>query len=172
MEWHNRSVYVFAKTETGSAEKVWKNVQNWKETIGSWVVTGDWDVVAWFDAYSWDDAYQLATKLRKEKGVTASSSHWVNKGWKNGSWWWDYPQGVWVLWRDYNLNGNWKKTTNWKWAVSSASIPGDWDWLSWVGGKNWDETWNNLMTFQKAGWETKTMVPVRSWWNKKWTKSW
>ena len=136
MEWKNRSAYLLAKTEPGQAQKVWKSVQSWPETIGASIVTGGWDVVVWTDAYSWDEVYDLAAKLRSAGGVTASSSHWVHQGFKNGSWWWDWPAGAWVFWRDSKLNGSVKKIENWKWAVSSASIPGDWDWLTWVGGKN------------------------------------
>lgn len=160
------------KAKPGMAEKVWKSFQQCDEAIGAWVVTGDWDVIAWVDAYSWDGVYDLVAKMRKENWIESSSSHWVHHGHKNGSWWWDWPAGAWVLWRDNKLNGSWKKTTNWKWAVSSASVPGDWDWVTWVGGKNWNEVWNHVLDFQKPGWQTTTLVPVRSWWNKSWAKNW
>ena len=172
MQWNDRSVFLMAKTDSGESQRIWNSVQSWPQTIGSWVVTGDWDVAAWVDAGSWDQMYDLAAKLRHTKGVVASSSHWVHKGWKNSGWWWDYPAGAWVWWRDQHLNGAWKTTQKWKWAVSSVSVPGDWDWVTWVGGKNWDDAWKNVLEFQRPGWSTMTMVPVKSWWNKSWSKRW
>lgn len=172
MEWNNRSAYLLVKTEPGWAQKVWQKTQSWKPAIGSWIVTGDWDVMVWVDALNWDEVYQWASALRHEKGTLASSSHWVHQGWKNGHWWWQDPAGAWVWWRSHNLNGDWKKAKTWKWAVSTVSTPGDWDGVTWVGGKNWNEVWDRIMDVQKPGWETKTVIPVRSWWNKNWQKNW
>ncbi|MFC1522518.1 Lrp/AsnC ligand binding domain-containing protein [Elusimicrobiota bacterium] len=172
MDWKNRSAYLMVKTQPGQAENVWKKTQEWPTAIGSWVVTGDWDVIVWVDAKNTSDVYTKAAKLRKMSGVTASSSHYVYEGHKNASWWWDWPCGAWVLWRGKDLNGTWKKTKNWDWAVSSASVPGDWDWITYVGGWNWNDVCQNQVKFQKLGWQTKTLVPMRTWWNTKWAKLW
>lgn len=172
MEWNKRSAYLMVKAEPGWAEKVWKETQKWEGTIGSWIVTGEWDVLVWVDARSWDEVYGWASKLRSQKGVAATSSHWVHQGWKNGLWWWEKPAGAWVLWRNKNITQWPKQTKKWHWVISSASVPGDWDCFSWIAGNNWNEVWNHVWEFNKAGWETQTLVPVRSWWNKTWKKNW
>lgn len=172
MEWKDRSAYLLLKTQPGHSEKVWRSLQNWRQGIGAWVVTGPWDVMAWVDSNSWNEVYELVASLRRNHAISATSSHWVHEGWKNAGWWWEWPSGAWVLWRDSALNGHGKKSLQWKWATSSASIPGDWDWITWVGGKDWSQVWTNVMEFQKSGWQTETLVPVRSWWNKKWSKEW
>lgn len=172
MSWKARSAFTFIRTKPGTAEAVWKRFQQDKAAIGSWVITGDWDVLGWTDAKSWDEVYKKAAEIRQWEGVVGTSSHFVYEGVKNGKWWWQWPAGAWVQLRDAKLNGNFKKLTEWDWVASSVSVPGQWDYITWVAGNTWDEVWENVWTLNKAGWQTSTAVPVRSWWNRAWEKSW
>ena len=70
------------------------------------------------------------------------------------------------------LNGEIKDTKKWKWAGSVASVPGEWDYLAWVGGDNWDQVWKGVEGMNEKGWRTETLVPIKSWWNKSWKKEW
>lgn len=171
-EWNERSAYLLVKTDWKTGEKLWKKAQKWDESIGAWLVTGSWDLIVWLDAYSWDETYRRVVDVRKMKGVEATSTHFVYKGMKNGRWWWEWPTGAWVSMRSPHLNGEMKGLKKWKWASSITSIPGDWDYLVWAGGKNWNETWKNVGEMNKQGWRTETHVPVKTWWNKSWKRKW
>ncbi len=171
-DWERRSAYLLVQAEKGAAEQVWKEVPKWNDAIGMWLVTGPWDMLIWVDASSWDDLYDKVVKIRKYNGIKATSSHFVYKGYKGKKWWWEWPVGSWVSVRTPHLNGEWKAMHKWSWMASTASTPGDWDYLVWAGGKNWNEVWNHVWDLNKEGWHTQTMVPIRSWWNKNWKKNW
>jgi hypothetical protein len=171
-EWHKRSAYLAVQADREAGEQVWKKVQKWDQTIGSWMVTGPWDVLVWVDAHSWEDLYDKVVEVRAQKGVKATSTHFVYKGLKNGKWWWEWKAGAWTWLRSPHLNGEMKQLTKWPWATSVASIPGDWDYLAWVGGKDWDQVWGNIWSLNKGGWHTETLVPLKSWWNKSWKNGW
>ena len=171
-EWWKRSAYLLVKTRPGAAQNVWKKSQTWPETIGSWMVTGPWDVLIWVDAHSWDEVYAKAVALKNSNWVDQTSSHFVYQGGKNGHWWWQKPAGSWVFLRGAKLNGNYQKLARWNWVTSWTSIPGEWDGLAWVSGKNWQEVWKHVWDLNQSGWQTETLVPVKSWWNKSWSKSW
>jgi hypothetical protein len=172
MDWQKRSAYVFIKTAKGAAEKVWSKFQTWDHCIGAWIVTGEWDVVAWFDASSWDDVYKWTSEIRTWEGVDYTSSHFVYSGYKNKWWWWQKPYGAWIAVRGNNIEEDYKKLQNWDWVTSVTSIPGTWDYLSWVWGDTWDEVWNRVVEVNSKTWETLTLVPVRTWWNKNWETKW
>ena len=172
MEWKNRSAYVFIKTTKGKANDVWKQFQNWDNVIGTWIVTGDWDVIVWFDAQDWDTVHQCVSTIKGWKEVEQTSSHMVYNGHKNDNWWWEKPAGAWVLMRESKLDETQEKIKKWNWMTSGASIPGDWDYISWVGGNNWDEVWNHLNEIKKGKWEMSTYVPIKSWWKESWKDNW
>jgi len=172
MDWKNRSAYVFIKTVKGKSNEVWKQFHNWDNVIGTWIVDGEWDVIVWFDATDWDIIRSCVETIKGWKEVEHTSSHMVYNGWKNGGWWWEQPAGAWVLLRENKLGEVLEKMHNWDWTVSGASIPGDWDYMTWVGGKNWDEVWKHLVQIKKEKWETTTQVPIKSWWNEKWKEQW
>jgi hypothetical protein len=171
-EWSERSAYLFVKADREVAEKLWTGVQKWDAAIGSWMVTGPWDMLIWVDAANWEDLYRKVQWIRSQKGVKATSSHMVYKGAKNGKWWWEWPAGAWTLVRTPQLNGEIREIEKWPWAVSAASIPGDWDYLVWAGAKKWDDLWGHIWDLNKSGWHTETLIPIRSWWNKSWQKRW
>ena len=171
-EWNQRSAYLMVKADWHTAETVWKKVQSWPETLGAWMVTGNWGLVVWIDAAAWEDLYDKVVEIRGMKGVTATSTHFVYKGMKNGKWWWEWPVGAWVYLRSPHLNGEMKGLTKWHGVTSVASIPGDWDYLMWSGGSSWEKVWAEVSDLNKNGWATETMVPMRSWWNKAWKKDW
>ena len=60
----------------------------------------------------------------------------------------------------------------WDWITSGASIPGDWDYISWIQGKDWNEVWDHLWQLKKEKWETVSQVPIKSWWNQGWKDNW
>ncbi len=171
-EWSQRSAYLMVQADWQVGERLWKDAQKWKETIGAWLVTGPWDLLIWIDAKSWDDVYQKAAWLRQQEGVKATSSHFVYKGAKNAKWWWEWPVGNWVTVRSPHLNGEIKDLQKRSWVASAASIPGDEDYLVWAGGSKWEEVWENVADLNKQGWRTQTLVPIKSWWNKSWQDSW
>jgi hypothetical protein len=172
MEWRNRSAYVFIKTHQGKTVDIWKKFHTWDNVIGTWIVTGDWDVIVWFDAHSWDDIHNCIAEIKKWEGVEWTSSHMVYHGFKNGGWWWEKPAGTWVMAREHQLEETAHKLKNWDWTTSGASIPGDWDYITWIAGENWDDVWNHVTEFNSQNWETSTLVPVRSWWNQNWKDKW
>ena len=172
MEWKNRSAYVFIKTTKGKADDVWKQFQSWDNVIGTWVVTGDWDVIVWFDAQDLDTVHGCVSTIKNWKEVEQTSSHMVYNGHKNDNWWWEKPAGAWVMMREGKLDETQDKIKKWNWMTSGASIPGDWDYISWVGGKNWDEVWNHLNEIKKGKWQTTTHIPIKSWWKESWKDNW
>ncbi len=171
-EWSKRSAYLLVQADREVSEKLWKQAQGWEEAIGAWLVTGPWDMMIWVDAPDWEELYKKAAWIRNQKGVKATSSHFVFKGMKNGKWWWEWPAGSWVWVRSPRLNGELKSIGKWAWASSAASVPGDWDYLVWNGGKSWEEVWSHVWELNQSGWHTQTMVPLKSWWNKAWRKKW
>jgi len=172
MEWKNRSAYVFIKTTKGKADFVWKQFQNWDNVIGTWIVTGDWDVIVWFDAQDWETVHNCVSTIKEWKEVEQTSSHMVYNGHKNDNWWWEKPAGAWVLMRENKLHETQTKIQKWNWMTSGASIPGDWDYISWVGGKNWDEVWSHLFEIKKEKVQTTTHIPIKSWWKESWKDNW
>ena len=170
--WNKRSAYLMVQADWKGGERVWKMVQSWPETIGAWKVTGEWGLVVWVDAKSWDDVYEKACALRGIPGVSATSTHFVFKGMKNAKWGWEWKAGAWAWLRAPHLNGEIKNASQWKWAGSVASVPGDWDYLAWIGGDTWDQVWKGVGDMNAAGWRTETLVPIKSWWNKSWKKEW
>ncbi|MDG6219345.1 MAG: hypothetical protein QCI00_07880, partial [Candidatus Thermoplasmatota archaeon] len=61
---------------------------------------------------------------------------------------------------------------NWDWVTSGTSIAGDWDYMAWVEGNNWDEIWNHLMELKSTEWRTSALIPIKSWWNQNWKYNW
>ncbi len=160
------------QADRSTGEHLWKKAQGWDDTIGAWMVTGAWDVVIWIDAQSWEDVYKKVVEIRGEKGVTGTSTHYVYKGVKSPKWWWEWPAGSWVFIKSPHLNGEIKHWGKWNWLSSVASIPGDWDYFAWAGGKTWDEVWKNVWQLNEKGYHTQTVVPLKSWWNKAWKNKW
>jgi hypothetical protein len=173
MEWKNRSAYVFIKTSKGKADDIWKQFQKWDNVIGTWIVTGNhWDVIVWFDAQDWETVHRCVSTIKNWKEVEQTSSHMVYNGHKTDKWWWEDPAGAWVMMRENKVDEAQPKIRNWSWMTSDASIPGEWDYISWVGGKNWNEVWNHLWEIKKGKWETTTHVPIKSWWKESWKENW
>lgn len=165
MEWTNRSAYLFVKVR-GDVEQVWKKFQEWPHAVGCWMVTGEWDLLVWYDAKDQDTMRARVAEVRAWDGVDGTASHFVHQGYKNGRWWWDQPAGVWLLARERGPLDRWKEVTSWDGQVSTASIPGAWDTLSWVWGKDWDQTWSRVVEAKRKGWDTQALVPLKTWWNK------
>jgi hypothetical protein len=173
MDWKYRSAYVFIKTKKGKAKDVWQRFQTWDNMIGTWMVTGYYDVIAWFDAENWDTVHQCVGSIKDWKEVEYTSSHFVYNGHKNDNhWWWDYPAGAWVLFRENKLDEAPEKIKKWNWMFSGTSIPGEWDYMAWVGGQNWDEVWGHLYEIKGYNWDTYYHVPIKTWWNHKWKNNW
>jgi len=172
MDWKNRSAYVFIKTHKGRADDVWKRFHDWDNVIGTWIVAGDWDVIVWFDAQDLESVHNCVKTIKDWNEVDHTSSHMVYNGFKKDGWWWEKPAGTWVLLREGKLDEAPERIKKWDWATSGASIPGDWDCIAWIQGENWNEVWDHLIEFTREGWETKTNVPVKSWWNQDWKNKW
>jgi hypothetical protein len=173
MDWKNRSAYVFIKTTKGKANDVWQKFHNWDNVIGTWIIAGEWDVIVWFDAQDWDTVHGCVSTIKDWAEVKQTSSHMVYNGWKNNdNWWWEKPAGAWVLLRENKLDEASDKIKKWNWATSGASIPGDWDYMTWVEGQDWDEVWNHLLEIKTEDWDTSTHVPIKSWWNQNWKNNW
>ena len=172
MDWKNRSAYVFIKTTKGKAHDVWQRFQQWENVIGTWTVPGDWDVIVWFDSTDLENVHQCVSTIKGLDEVENTSSHMVYNGYKKDHWWWEKPAGAWVLVKENKLDeANWK-IKNWNWTTSGASIPGEWDYMAWVEGQNWDDVWNHLLEMKYQDWQTSTYVPIKSWWNKNWKDKW
>jgi hypothetical protein len=172
MDWKNRSAYVFIKTQEGKAKNVWKKFQGWDNVIGTWIITGTWDVIVWFDATDMDTVHRCVGTIKDWNEVEQTSSHMVYTGFKNDKWWWEQPAGAWVLLRGNKLDEPDQKIKQWDWTTSGASIPGDWDYISWIGGNSWDEVWKHLMEIKSENWQETSFIPIKSWWNEKWKDCW
>ncbi len=172
MDWKNRSAYVFIKTKEGKSHDVWQRFHDWENIIGTWIVTGDWDVIAWFDTQDWDTVHRFVAEIKKWDDVEHTSSHMVYNGYKNGNWWWEKPAGTWVLFKEKRLEETLDKTRKWDWVISGASIPGDWDYMAWIEGENWEDVWNHLLEVKSENWQTSVQVPIKSWWNQSWKDKW
>ena len=133
-----------------------RKFKDWDNVIGSWVVSGEWDVIVWFDAEDWDTIHRCAASIKDWSEVEHTSSHMVYHGFKNGHWWWEKPAGTWIFLRGDKLNGGAEKIKKWDWITSGASIPGDWDYVAWVEGENWDEVWNHLSEIKTEKWQAET----------------
>jgi hypothetical protein len=172
MEWKNRSAYIFLKVKEGKAQEIWQRFHNWGNLIGTWIVTGDWDVIVWIDAQDLDGVHRCVEDIKNWQEVEYTSSHMVYNGHKKDNWWWDKPYGAWVFVRENRLNETYDKSHNWHWMTSGASIPGDWDYMAWVQGENWDDVWNHLLEVKSSTWESWAQVPIKSYWNQNWKDKW
>lgn len=171
-EWKARSAYMFIKSKPDMVETLWKKFQGWQWTIGAWVITGDYDLMVWYDVDKPEAMQGRVSEVRGWPGVVHTASHFVHQGYKNGAWWWEKPQGVWMMAREAGPMNRWKDMCSWEGQVSTASMPGEWDTMSWVAGKDMGQTWDLVMSAKSKGWETKTIVPMRSWWNEKVKSGW
>lgn len=171
-EWKSRSAYMFVKAAPNDVESLWSRFKAWEHTIGSWVITGEFDLLVWYDVPSADVMQARVSEVRSWPGVQHTASQFVHQGYKNGAWWWEKPAGVWMQARETGPMNRWKEMTTWDGQVSTASTPGEWDYLSWVAGKDWNQTMEHVMSAKKKGWETNTLVPMRSWWNEKVAAGW
>ena len=77
-----------------------------------------------------------------------------------------------MLTREDKLDEAPEKIKKWDWATSGASIPGDWDYLAWIEGDNWDDVWNHLLELKSQDWYTSAQIPIKSWWNQNWKDKW
>ncbi|MFO8077164.1 MAG: Lrp/AsnC ligand binding domain-containing protein [Thermoplasmatota archaeon] len=172
MNWKDRTAYAFIKTKKGSAHQVWERFQSWDNVIGTWVVTGEYDVVAWFDAKDWDTIHDCIATIKQWDEVEDTNTHMVHQGYKTNRWWWEKPVGAWMLMKENQLDESVNRVSQWDWITSGASIPGDWDYMAWVEGENWDDVWNHLMDVKTGDWRTAALVPIKSWWNQDFKDKW
>lgn len=172
MDWKNRSAYVFIKTTKSKAHEIWQRFQGWDNVIGTWIVAGEWDVIVWFDAKDWDAVHRCVADIKNWPEVEQTSSHMVYTGYKTDQWWWEKPAGAWVTIRENKLDEASNKIKEWNWLTSGASIPGYWDYITWVAGENWDDVWNHVMEMKTEDWQTSAYVPIKSWWNQDWKNKW
>jgi len=172
LDWKNRTAYVFIKTNKSKAQEVWQRFQKWDNVIGTWVVAGEWDVIVWFDAQDMDTVHRCVNTIKEWNEVENTSSHMVYNGFKKDWWWWEKPAGAWILLRENKLDEADTVLKNWDWTTSGASIPGEWDYLAWIGGQNWDEVWNHILEIKNKDWQTYSCVPIKSWWNENWKENW
>ena len=172
MNWKDRTAYAFIKTKQGTAHQVWERFQTWDNIIGTWIVTGEYDVVAWFDAKDWDTIHDCIATIKQWNEVEDTNTHMVHQGYKTNHWWWEKPVGAWVMMKEDQLDESSNKVPQWDWITSGASIPGDWDYMAWIEGDNWDDVWNHLMDVKTGNWRTAALVPIKSWWNKNFKEHW
>lgn len=170
--WQDRSAYLLVKSDWKAAEQIFAQAKKWPETIGVSFVAGPWDLVLWVDGRGHDEVYRRAKWVRNLKGVENTSTHFVYKGLRNGKWWWEWPVGSWMFLRAPRLNGEMSAMRSWSWASSVASLPGDWDYLVWNGGETWTDVWSNVSDLNRRGWRTDSLVPIRTWWNRRWKSGW
>ena len=74
--------------------------------------------------------------------------------------------------KENRLDETSRTIANWEWITSGASIPGDWDYMAWVEGDNWEEIWNHIMEIKSGQWKTSALIPIKSWWNQNWKNNW
>jgi hypothetical protein len=172
MEWKNRTAYVFIKTAKGKSHEVWQRFQSWDTAIGTWLVTGNYDVIVWLDTQDWDTIHQCISEIKNWSEVEHTSSHMVYNGHKRNNWWWEKPAGAWVLIKENTLNETSEKIHQWDWMTSGASIPGEWDYISWVAGENWEDVWHHLIEIKNENWYVHPYVPIKSWWNQQFKDKW
>ena len=172
MNWKDRSAYVFIKAKEGKAHDIWQRFQTWDNMIGAWIVTGEYDVVAWFDAKDWNTVHDCIASIKEWHEVEDTNTHMVHEGYKKESWWWERPVGAWMLFKENKLDDTTRNITKWDWITSGASIPGNWDYMAWVEGNNWDEVWNHLYEMKNGYWRTAALVPIKSWWNQTFKNKW
>lgn len=172
LEWKDRSAYAFIKTTKGNAHQVWERLKTWDTMIGAWIITGEYDVVAWFDAEDWDTIHDCVATIKAWPEVEDTNTHMVHNGFKTERWWWDHPVGAWILLKEKTLDEATKAISNWDWVTSGASIPGNWDYMAWVEGNNWDDIWNHLYEMKSTQWRTSALIPIKSWWNTAWKENW
>ena len=172
MKWKDRSAYAFIKTKQGKAYGVWERFKSWDNMIGSWIVTGEYDIVIWFDAENWDTIHDCIATIKSWEDVDETNTRLVHDGYKNKNWWWDKPVGAWMLLKENTLDETTNSMEQWDWITSGASIPGDWDYMAWIEGDNWDDVWNHLMELKGRNWKTSALVPIKSWWNQAWKDKW
>jgi len=172
LRWKNRSAYAFIKTKQGTANEVWERFKKWENMIGAWIVTGEYDVVTWFDAKNWDTIHDCIATIKEWDDVEETKTHLVHDGYKNNKWWWDKPVGAWMLLKENRLDDTSKNMEQWDWITSGASIPGEWDYMAWIEGNNWDEIWGHVMEIKSSEWRTSAIIPIKSWWNQSWKENW
>jgi hypothetical protein len=171
MNWEKKTACMAIKIDAAHASEVWQKLQSWSPALGAWETTGDWDYLVWLDVADIDTLHNWAMEVRGWSGVSHTASHLVWKGAKNGKGWWEEPASAWV-WGRWEGAENEKDPVEEGWATGAFSIPGDWDSLFWVQGKDWDELWSNTRNLRQQGWATSIQVPMRSWWNQDKLNSW
>ena len=172
MKWKDRSAYVFVKTKQGQAQHVWDRLKSWDNMIGTWIVTGEYDIVAWFDAQDWDTTHDCIATIKAWDDVENTSTHMVHNGYKKENWWWERPVGAWMLLKENKLDETSQQIPQWDWITSGASIPGDWDYMAWVEGNDWNDVWTHLLELKSSHWRTSALIPIKSWWNQNWKQNW
>jgi len=172
LNWKDRTAYTFIKTKQGTAQQVWQRFHTWENMIGAFIVAGEYDIVAWYDAKDWDTVHDCVATIKQWDEVEDTTTQMVHNGYKTGKWWWDKPVGAWMLLKENHLDETTHAISQWDWVTSGASLPGDWDYMAWVEGENWDDLWNHFLEMKSGQWRTSALIPIKSYWNQNWKENW
>jgi hypothetical protein len=76
--------WINVRWKPGAPKDAWKAWQKDTRVKGAWSTPGDWDATFWIDVKTPDEMEDWVwTKLRKNKWVEATESHWAKK------WFWN-----------------------------------------------------------------------------------
>jgi hypothetical protein len=172
MEYQNRTAYITIKTERGTTRKVFEALQNHDWVIGAWIVSGTNDVMAWTNARSQEETYTYANSIRTIPGVNYTHSHFVHGGYVNNMDEMKNPTGVWVWIRATDMNSALANIKKYPTVANWACMPGEYDYLAYMTGKNMNETLDNILNMsEQNNWQTYTEVPVKSYFNPNYTNT-
>ena len=172
MEWKRRSAFVFIKTRSGQADRVYDKLCAWNHAVGVFMTHWPWDMMVWFDAENIDVTHKWVEEIRSWDEVDWTSTQPVFMGYKRDYWFWERPACAWVKLRSKTMDQTYEDLKNYEWMCTFASVPGDWDCVGLVCGNNWEEVMQYMGELKGKGYELECYTPFRWWWNKKWEHHW
>lgn len=172
MEWEKRSAFVFIKTRPGTAEEVNGRLKKWQQTIGTFMIHSPWDIMVWLDSGDLEETHRLVSEIRDWIEVERTSTSHAFMGFKRDYWFWERPTCAWIRLRSRAMHETYEDLKKRDWMCIFASIPGEWDFIGLIAGKNWEEIFGWIGDLKASGYEVESYTQYRWWWNRSWKNNW
>ena len=172
MEWENRSSCIFIRCYPGKAESTYNVIKEWDNTIGVFLATGTYDIIAWIDTKDVKDTYSWVSKIRTWPEVEWTSTQQTLTGYRNETGYWEKPACGWFKVRTSNSYTTCEELNNCEHVAYYTSTTGDYDWVGFFYGENYNEIFNFMYELKSKGYEIEYYPTPKYYWNTNYQNKW